>query len=81
MVLNVEKCHYMYFGTGSENDDFILNGIKLPNNCEEKILAVIIDSVLRFNPHIRCMCKKAAQELGVLNRISSLLHPEKRTCI
>ena len=38
MVLNAKKCHYMCFGTSSENDDFILDGIKLPNSCEEKIL-------------------------------------------
>ena len=30
----------MCFGIGSENDDFIFDGIKLPNSCEEKILSV-----------------------------------------
>ena len=78
MVLNAEKCHYMCFGTSSENDDFILDGIKLPNSCEEKILGVIIDNELKFDPHIRSMCKKVAQKLGVLNRVSSLLDPEKK---
>ena len=67
MVLNVQKCHYMCFGTSS---DFILDEIKLPNSCEEKILGVIIDNELKFDSHIRSMCKKAAQKLGVLNRIS-----------
>ena len=62
MVLNAKKCHYMCFGTSSENDDFILDGIKLPNSCEEKILSVIIDNELKFDPHIRNMCKKAAQK-------------------
>ena len=37
MVLNAKKCHYTCFGTSSENGDFILDGIKLPNSCEEKI--------------------------------------------
>ena len=54
-----------------KNDDFILDGIKLSNTCEEKILGVIIDNELKFDPHIRSMCKKAAEKLGVLNRISS----------
>ena len=72
MVLNAKKCHYMCFGIGSENDDFVFDGIKLPNSCEEKILGVIIDNKLRFEPHIRNMCKKAVQKLGVLNKISSL---------
>ena len=50
MVLNAKKCHYMCFGTSSENDEFTLDGIKLPNSCEEKILGVIIDKELKFDP-------------------------------
>ena len=81
MVLNAKKCHYMCFGIGSENDDFIFDGIKLPNSCEEKILGVVIDNELKFDPHIRSMCKKAAQKIGVLNRIFSLLDPEKKKLV
>ena len=81
MVLNAKKCHYMCFGIGSENDDFVFDGIKLPNSCEEKILGVIIDNELKFDPHIRSMCKKAAQKLGALNRISSLSDPEKKELV
>ena len=32
IVLNAKKYHYMYFGISSENDDFIFDGIKLPNS-------------------------------------------------
>ena len=46
------QCHYMCFGIGSENDDFIFDGIKLPHNCEEKVLGVIIDNELKFDLHI-----------------------------
>ena len=49
MVLNAKKCHYMCFGTSSENDDFILDGI--------------IDNELKFDPHIKSMCKKAAAKV------------------
>ena len=49
MVLNAKKCHYMCFETSTENDGFILNGIKLPNSCEEKILGVIILGVCAKN--------------------------------
>ena len=46
------------------------------------MLVVIIDNELKFDRRIRSMCKKAAQKLGVLNRISSLLDTEKKkTCI
>ena len=81
MALNAKKCHNMCFGTSSENDDFVLNGIKLPNSCEEKILGVIIDNELKFDPHIRSMFKKTAPKLGVLNRISSLLYSEKKRLV
>ena len=81
MVLNAKKCHCICFGTSGENDDFILDGIKLANSCEEKTLGVIIDNELKFDPHIRSICKKAAQKLRVLNRISSLLDPEKKRLI
>ena len=50
--------------------------------CLLEILGVIIDNKLKFKTYIRNMCKKAAQKLGVLNRISSFLDPEKKkTCI
>ena len=61
--------------------DFIFEGIKLPNSCKEKKLGVIINNDLKFDPLIKSMCKKAAQKLGVLNRISSLLDPEKKKLI
>ena len=50
--------------------------MKLPNSCKGEILGVIIDQELKFDPH-----KKAAQKLGVLNRISSLLDPEKKKLV
>ena len=65
----------MCFG---ENDDFIFDEIKLPNGCEEKILSVIIDNKANFDQHIRTVFKKPEQKLGLLNRISSLLDPERK---
>ena len=61
----------MCFGNGSQNVDVIFNGIKQPNS-------LIIDNDLKFEPRIRNMCKKAAQKLEVLNRISSFLDPVKK---
>ena len=81
MVLNAKKCHYMCFGICSENNEFVFHGIKLPHICEEKILGLIINNDLKFNPHIRSVCKIAAQKLVVLKRISSLLDPEKEKLV
>ena len=55
-------------GIVSENDEFIFDGRKSSNSCKEKILNVIINNDLKFDPHIRSMCEKAAEKLGVLNK-------------
>ena len=67
--LNGFKCRYTSFGIGRKNNDFIFEVINLPNSCEEKKLGLITDNELKFNPHIKSMCNKVAQKLGVLNRI------------
>ena len=81
MVLNAKKCYYMCFRISSENDDFIFDVIKLRNSCKEEILGLTIDNELKFDPHIKSMGKKAARKLEVLNRISSLLGPEKKKLV
>ena len=48
----------MCFGIGSETDDFIFDGIKLTNSCEEKILGVIIDNELKLIHILRVCVKK-----------------------
>ena len=70
MTLNQKKCYCICFGIGGENDDFIFDGIKLQKSCKEKILGITTDNELKFDAHIRSMCKKVAQKLRVLNRIS-----------
>ena len=61
LVLHANKYCYTCFVTGSENDDFIFDGIKLPNSCKEEIVCATIDNGLKFDPQIRSMCKKAGQ--------------------
>ena len=40
-----------------------------------------IDNELKFETHLRNMCKKSVQKLGVLNRISSFLDLEKKKLV
>ena len=75
-----KNCYDICFGIGIENDDFIFDETKKPNSSKKKILGAIIDKNLRLI-HILCMCKKATQILVVLNRISSLLDPEKKKLV
>ena len=43
----------MYFGNGSQNDDFILHGVNLTNSCQERVFDVISDKELKFHSHDR----------------------------
>lgn len=43
----------MHFGNGSQNDDFIFNGVNKTYSCKEKMFGVISDNELKFEPHIR----------------------------
>ena len=49
----------MCFGTSNEND-------KVTKQLWGEHLGIIIDNELKFDPHIRSMCKRAVQKLGVL---------------
>ena len=42
------------------------------------ILGIEIDDKLKFNTHINSICRKAARQLNVLRRLSSLLDQESR---
>ena len=71
----------MCFGFGSKNDGFKFDGIKLLGNWEEKTLDVIIDNELKFDSHIRSMCKETGQKLRLLKTIFLLLDPEKKKLV
>lgn len=77
MVLSTKMYHYIYFGNHNQIDDFLFN--RIPNSYEEK--KIRCNNEFKFEPHISNACTKAAQELGVLNRISSLLDPEEKQLI
>ena len=73
MILNADKCHFMCLGKDTENETFIFNNFIFNNDNEEKILGISIDNKLTFKSHIKFLCRKAAQKIGVLSRL--LDHP------
>ena len=81
MVLNSGKCHYMCFGSSDASNEFNFKGMVFESKEEQTILGLTIDEKLSFDSHIRKICKKGAQKLGALNRISSYLGPEKKRLI
>ena len=48
MVSNGKEYHYMSFGNGNQNNDFIFKRTKLSDSCEEEILGVIKDNKPKF---------------------------------
>ena len=77
MILNSEKCHYMYIGKNCVDDTFLQNGKKFKNSKEETILGVIIDNKLPLDSHINRICKKAGQKLSALLRILAFIDLNK----
>ena len=82
LVLNPEKCHYMYLGSNVDNmEEFNSLGYKLDNSEEEIKLGIKIDNKLNFRNHINYLCRKAIQKINALNRIASYIDVHKRKII
>ncbi len=58
-----------------------VQGVTLQSQELVKLLGVIIDKGLRFNEHVTYICKKAAQQLNSMSRLSSVLQMESKYCI
>ena len=59
MILNTEKCHYMFVGKDVEENETlqILSQQKIINSKEEEILGIKIDQNLLFPQHIKSISK------------------------
>ena len=58
-----------------------MQGVTLQSQDLVKLLGVIIDKGLRFNEHVSYICRKAAQQLKSMSKLSSLLPMESKYCI
>ena len=66
MVLNPGKCHYIVIGDDDPNQKMILNNNEIASSNEEKLLGILLDGKLNFDSHITSLCKKAGQNLVLL---------------
>ena len=73
MALNAGKCHFLCLGKNTRNEAFIFKGLVMKNSNEQIILGVTLDNKLTFKSHIKNLCKKASQKIGVLPRLSNHL--------
>ena len=73
MVLN--------FVSKNEDNEFFFKEMKFVSKKEESILGLTIVQKLSFDSHISNICKKSAQKLGALNRISPYIGSQQKSLI
>ena len=69
----------MCIGTNTENDKFQFDNLFFKNSTEEVLLGVTIDKKLIFDSHIKNICRKNGQKLGVLLRITNYLNSSQKS--
>ena len=80
LILNVPKCNSIIFGTSQRlnkidktNYSIEINGQPIAQVSETKLLGVILDSTLSFQPHVNQLCKKISRKLGLLKYLKSFI--------
>ena len=71
MKANADKCHLLI--TTNEERNISIEGEKIQNSKNEKLLGVTIDNKLPFTEHVHKICDKASQKLNALARLSRVL--------
>ena len=69
MTLNAGKCYFMCLGKDTVNETFISK-----NSKEQNILGATIDNKLNCKSHIKKLCEKTSQKIGVFSRLSNYLN-------
>ena len=78
MKLNNDKCHLLLAGAREENNVLRFGNNFLEESPEEKLLGVTIDNCLKFDIHIRNVCKQAGKKLSALSRLAHVLTLKQR---
>ena len=73
---NPEKSHLLTNST--QEIQINIGEIAISNSKCEKLLGIHLNDKLTFEPHVRCLCKKARQKLHAFARISYFLKSEQR---
>ena len=64
MVLNPGKCFYMWVGSKSEINDFMIK-----DRTEHEFLGITIDTNQNFYSHLKQLCKTVGNKPNALTRI------------
>ena len=73
---NADKCHFLV--CTSQEVSLIVNDFKIKSSDCEKLLGVRFDSKLRFDQHIRDLCRTVSRKIQALARVMSFMNLSKR---
>ena len=74
LPLNIEKCAVMHLGNKNQLHQFTLGNITLKNIVTESDLGVLMDSELKFHPHVAKVLKKCKSLLAIIKRSFACLN-------
>ena len=69
MMLNQDKCHFLFSGHKYETLLVNVGETKIWENKQQKLLGVLIDRDLKFDEYVFSQCEKAGKYLTALIRI------------
>ena len=73
MMLNQDKCHFLFSGHKYETLFVNVGETKIWDSKQQKLLGVLIDRDLKFDEYVLSQCKKAGKKLTALIRISKFV--------
>ena len=82
LQVNTKKYQSMVLGerNGTEEMNLQIGGVKIEQSQAIKLLGVNIDSDLNFSNHIREVCTKSGQQIGVRTRLRNLIFNSVPNC-
>ena len=78
MKLNPDKCKLLVCGHKYEVMIGNVAGANVIESHNVRLLGIRIDSDLRFNEHVKSICKKASNKLSALSRLCTILPLKRR---
>ena len=78
MVLNPGTCHYILTSDNDSSLKKILNNNEIASSNKKNLLGILLDSKLNFHSHITSLCKKASQNLVLLQE--EIINQIRRSC-
>ena len=73
MMLNQDKCHFLFSGHKYETLFVNVGETKIWDSKQQKLLGVLIDRDLKLDEYVLSQCKKAGKKLTALIRISKFM--------